>query len=73
LNESAHANHKVITGGRKRQSRDIRFERDMVQDDPAREVSKNCLTILVDGEKQAATRVEGDARNILAMREWKGI
>lgn len=41
----------------------------MVEDNSARYVCEDCMTVKVDCEKKVALRIEGESDDVLAMRE----
>tara|TARA_R110002003_G_scaffold145_8_gene13413 strand:- start:32053 stop:32244 length:192 start_codon:yes stop_codon:yes gene_type:complete len=55
------------------QRRHLTTQGEVVEDGPARDVGEDGATILVDGEEQVAARVQRQAGNVLAVREWQGV
>lgn len=45
----------------------------MVEDDTPGHVREDRAAVIVDGEEEAASRVEGEARDIATVREGQGV
>lgn len=73
FNLSPKAYCEVSSGRRKGEGGNLTAEGEMVENDSARDVGKNRATILVDRQKQVATRVQCQAGNVRSMCEGEGI